>query len=171
MFPFTRQEGVIRKVNTNIAAGEGNEPGKVREVVNSDGTLRYEAWLYNGTGAALTAGRPYYVTYGAIATPLKAAVPATLAAPAMVVFPITALADADWGWFAFAGEVKDLVLVTATAIALGDPLEVINAGVTLIEDAARGVGTVAIAREASSAGGSVALDVYLPGVPVEIAAV
>jgi hypothetical protein len=40
---------------------DGNYPGKVRMVENDDGTVRYDVWLHNDTGGALTAGRPYMI--------------------------------------------------------------------------------------------------------------
>jgi hypothetical protein len=171
MFPFQMQHGQIMGRNTNMASdADGNYLGKVRVVENSDGTLRYDVWLYNATGAALTAGRPYMTAYGAtIPTLLSVAVPATSAYQRYVVFATEATAEAGYGWFAFAGYVYDLVLVNDAGVIVGDPLEVINAGTYLIEDAAESALTVAIALEIAT-GSTVARDVFLPGLPITIAA-
>lgn len=166
-------QGMIFPFNTNLPYdnSDGNRPGKVRMVQNSDGTFQYQVWAKNGTGGALTAKRPYMLSDGTTkADPLVVTVPATAAFYRLCVIATEATPNGEYGWFSFAGWVPD-VQVTATAIAVGDPLEVINAGTTLIEDTGGGsVGTVGFATEANSAGGAQSVDIFMPGRPVQVAA-
>lgn len=171
MYPFMEMDGITVPHNSNFVDDtSGNYLGKVRVIANTDGTIRREVWLYNGTGGALTAGRPYQVNYGATSiTLLSVGVPATSAFDRYVVFATEATAIAGYGWFAFQGHVYDLVLVNDAGVVVGDPLEVLNTGTYLVENAANNALTVAIALEIAT-GAAVARDVFLPGKPCQSAA-
>ncbi len=171
MFPFVAMNGVNVPHNTNFTDDtSGNFLGKTRMVENDDGTVRWDVWLYNGVAGTLTKGAPYQVTFGStIPTLMKVIAPATSAFNRYVVFPVAAVAQGAYGWFAFAGYAYDFVLVNDAGVIVGDPLEVINAGTYLIEDAAQSALTVAIALEIAT-GATVARDVFLPGRPIQSAA-
>lgn len=170
-----QQHGQLQPLNTNVGGDNGNYPGKVRRVYNSDGTVRFDVWAYNGTGGALTAGRPYLLTFGsALATILKVAVPTTNAEICnQGVIALEATANATWGWFAIAGVVKSLALVDGTTdVAAGDHLEVTNGLATALQKDGTALSSksFAVALAAQAADSAVATDILLIGKIHQVAA-
>lgn len=174
MFGFMKQPSGLplipfNSVDAEYDNSEGAAIGTIRQVANDDGTVHYQVRAKNTSGGAMTAGRPYMSTFNS-AGELCFIVPATRAFSSMVAFPTTAIASGGIGWFAFAGNVDDLVLTNGAGIAAGDFLEVINAGTYLIEDgSSESAVSVAVALEAGE-GSTVAKRVFLIGKPVTIAA-
>jgi len=151
----------------------GNYPGKMRMVENTDGSVRWDIWLYNGTGGACVAGRPYAVDVnGTYASPLRVATPATKAIYSHVVVALAATANAVHGWFAIQGFLLGVAFCKGAAIAIGDPLYVSNAlPQHFQEDTAETTATVAKASAANTDNlATSTCDLYLPGTPVLVPA-
>jgi hypothetical protein len=175
VFIFTDQKGELQPRNNNLPYDNtaGNAPGKVRKVYNSDGTVRYDVWLYNGTGGALVAGRPYIVKSGSTkALPQTVLAPsAAVAFPVTIVFPTTALADATWGWFTFAGYSDDIVLVKGTGVAAGRYLKVSGGDPTALLDDGTALTASSIGHAFQTGlAGAATKQVLLYGVRVQVAA-
>lgn len=127
-------------------------PFQIKVLANSDGTLYKVVRAYNGTGSALTAGRPYLLRYdGDEETNPTVIVPATATAVVnYVVFATEAVPAASFGWFVINGWYSVLTNGSGSAIAKDDALEVLNSGVALVLDASYGANTCAIAGAAST---------------------
>lgn len=136
----------------------------------TDGTQHLVVRLYNGTGGAMVAGRPYVLeATGVEATPWQAITPAALAVYQYVVIAKAATAAASWGDFAIQGFVDALVEST-TDIADLDYLDVTpgTSAVAMIKDhsTTRSTASVARACEARTSNDVGMIRVQLLGDPV-----
>lgn len=136
---------------------------------NSDGTPYWLARVYNGTGGALTANRPYMLTFSGASTtapnPRVTALAAAAGVPTQVVIAHEAIADASWGWVCFQGY-HDCGIEGTTDVAAGDFLKIDAAVSTtgLIKDAtSRSSASCAIACEAQASNSVVDKRVFLIG--------
>lgn len=134
---------------------------------------------YNGTGSALTAGRPYILTFDgdeetnpsvAVATASMTGEVTSGSALRRVVVALKATANATWDWFAIQGYVNCLVEGT-TNVAKDDYLELVPASTAtaLQKDAALGNTSVAIACAAQEDNSEVLCRVFLLGERVRLA--
>ena len=125
-----------------------------------------QTFKYVKSHAALTAFQPYCEAFSAVAgAQVKTAAPATLAAPGeLLIVPQVAVTSGYYFWGLIAGPGK--VLMTSETYAVGDHLQVLNAGTALVVDGSTGstaklVNSTAICTEAGTT--AVARGVYLFG--------
>lgn len=137
--------------------------GTILETIDKD-KKAVAKYIYVKSHGALTAYQPYVLNYtGTAGSEVKTAAPATLAAPGQkVVIPQVAFTSGYYGFVLFEGDGK--VLMTAQTYAVGDALQVLNAGTALVVDGTSGsttvgINTSAICKEAGST--AVARDSYL----------
>jgi len=139
---------------------------------NSDNQTPFQLCrVYNGTGGALTANRPYLLTFAGTSTTVENPRVTALAAQAgvqnHVVIAHEAIPDASWGWVCYQGY-HDCGIEGTTDVAAGDFLKVDAATSTagLIKDGtSRTQQSCAIACEAQADNSVVAKRVYLFGGP------
>ena len=144
--------------------------GTIVEVVEkaaiSSETASYavKKYIYVKSHAGLTAYQPYVLLEGSTAgAEIATAAPSTLAAPGQkVVVPQVAFTSGYYGFVLFEGDGK--VLMTAETYAVGDFLQILNAGTALVVDGTSGsttklVNSCAICKEAGST--AVARNFYL----------
>ena len=129
-------------------------------------------YLYCKAHTGLTAYQPYVVTYGATAgAEVVSAAPVTLAAPgALVVTPQVAVTTGYYFWGMIQGDGK--VLMTSETYAVGDFLQILNAGTALVVDGSTGstvqlVNSSAICKEAGTT--AVARKCYFLGASAVVA--
>ena len=148
---------------------------QVTEAADQQGAVRFngkvkEIKVYFATG--FTKGRPYMVANDALG--IKGVALATSATvPRFIVFPQgDTTATAGWYWCALEGTAQVMVDGTV-AVAAGDLIEVLNAGVACIEDHATtfSIGSLGVALSAQAVASAVLTSVYLFGKAVNIAAV
>lgn len=139
---------------------------------NSDNQTPFQiVRVYNGTGGALTANRPYLLTFAGTSTSAENPRVTALAAQAgvqnHVVIAHEAIADASWGWVCYQGY-HDCGIEGTTDVAAGDYL-LVSAGVSttgLVKDGtSRTQQSCAIACEAQATNSVVDKRVYLFGGP------
>ena len=145
-----------------------DSPLKIEERHNSDGTRYLCVRLYNATGAALVAGRPYVVEYdGDEETNPSVITPAALAVYQHVVFATEATATASWGWFVIQGTYDGVLVEGTTDVAKDDYLDCTpgTSAVALIKDhsTVRSTASVARACAAQAANSIVATRCYIFG--------
>ena len=131
---------------------------EVKEKANSSSetaSLAVKKYIYVKAHTGLTAFQPYVLGQGSTAgAEVVTAAPATLAAPGQqVVIPQVAFTTAYYGFALLQGSGK--VLMTAETYAVGDFLQVLNAGTALVVDGTSGspaklVNSCAICTEAGS---------------------
>ena len=128
--------------------------GDVLSFSDSDYTA-VKKYQYCKAHTALTAYQPYVITYGATAgAEVVSAAPVTIAAPgALVVVPQVAVTTGYYFWGLIAGDGK--VLMISETYAVGDFLQILNAGTALVVDGSTGstiqlVNSSAICKEAGS---------------------
>lgn len=121
-------------------------------------------YIYVKSHGALTVYQPYVLTESSTAgAEVQTAAPATLAAPGQkVVVPQVAFTSGYYGFVLLEGDGK--VLMTAETYAVGDFLQILNAGTALVVDGTSGataklVNSCAICKEAGST--AVARNFYL----------
>ena len=132
-----------------------------------------KVFKYVKAHAALTAYQPYVVSTAAtVGSEVITGAPATLAAPGLLVcVPQVAFTSGYFGFVLVEGEGK--VLMTAETYAIGDFLQILNAGTALVVDGTTGstvqlVNSSAICKEAGTT--AVARKTYLLGNPAVVAA-
>lgn len=160
--------GVMVPPQTRALQLPRHESLKAETRYNDDNTPYQVVRLYNA-GSALTANRPYLVTFAGTAVttenPRVTALADTGDTPACVVVAMEAVGATSWGWFAFQGYVECGVEGT-TDVAAGDFL-LVSAGVSttgLVKDATtRSKRSCAIAMEAQASNAVVTTRVYLLG--------
>jgi hypothetical protein len=138
---------------------------------NSDNTPFQLCKVYNGTGGALTANRPYLLTFAGTSTTAENPRVLALAAQAGVqnhiVIAHEAIPDASWGWVCYQGY-HDCGIEGTTDVSAGDYL-LVSAGVSttgLVKDGtSRTQQSCAIACEAQATNSVVDKRVYLFGGP------
>lgn len=134
---------------------------------NDDGMPYEVVRLYN-SGSALTANRPYLVTFAGSSVTVQNPRITALAAvggPFQVVIATEPVAASSWGWFCYRGY-YDCGLEGTTDIAAGDFVKVDAAVSTtgLIKDGtSRTIQSVGIATEAQAANSVVNKTIYLFG--------
>lgn len=135
---------------------------------NDNGTPYWLCKVYNGTGSALVANRPYMLTFAGSSTSAENPRVTALAAsgaPQQCVIAHEAIPDASWGMVCYQGY-HDCGIDGTTDVAAGDYL-LINSGVSttgLVKDGtSRSTASVAIAMEAQAANSTVDKRVYLTG--------
>lgn len=134
----------------------------------SDNMPYQVAKVYNGTGSALVANRPYLVTYAGssvtVENPRVTAL-AAVAGPYQVVIAEEAIPNGEWGWVCFQGY-HDCGVEGTTDVAAGDFLKVAAGTSTsgLVKDGtSRTVESVAIACAAQASNAVVDKRVFLLG--------
>ena len=146
--------------------------GMVVEVVekanSSSETASYavKKYMYVKAHAALTQYQPYVVANSSTAgSEVITAAPSTLAAPGQkVVIPQVAFTSGYYGFVLFEGDGS--VLMTAETYAIGDFLQILNAGTAMVVDGSTGspaitINSTAICKEAGTT--AVARKCYLFG--------
>lgn len=142
---------------------------EVEEKANSSSETATKAtkkYIYVKSHAALTAYQPYALGESSTAgSEVITAAPATLAAPGQkVVIPQVGFTSGYYGFVLFQGDGS--VLMTAETYAVGDYLQILNAGTAMVVDGTTGspaktVNSTAICKEAGST--AVARACYLFG--------
>lgn len=135
--------------------------------VAENGVALPTVYKYIKASAALTKNVPYVLVEKA--DTIGTASPATSTVGKIIGIPQVAIASGSYGFVAIQGPCK----AVCGAIAKGDTMEVLNAGVSLTVDGSTGspaetAGTVAIAAETSANGGTIAVN--LLGKRVTVAA-
>lgn len=132
-----------------------------------------KTYIYVKAHAGLTAYKPYVLAIGAVAGAEKVTkAPATLAAPGSIVaVPQVAFTSGYYGFVQIKGDAT--VLMKAETYAVGDHLQILNAGVTLVVDGTssstvESINTCAISKATGTT--AVAQPVYLKGEMAVIAA-
>ena len=125
--------------------------------VAPDGVSIPTTYKYIKAAANLTANQPYVLVNNADG--VTTASPATSTVTKIIGIPQVAIASGSYGWVA----VKGLCQAKTGIQALGDTLEVINSGTTLIVDGSSGspaetANTVAISCEAAAAAATVTVN-------------
>lgn len=146
--------------------------GRVITLKDTDYTTE-KKYMYVKSHAALTAYQPYIVSYsGTSGAEFVTAAPATLAAPgSLVCVPQVAVTSGYYCWVQIQGDCK--VLMTAETYAVGDFLQILNAGTALVVDGTSGatvqlVNSSAICKEAGTT--AVARKAFLLGERAVVAA-
>lgn len=146
--------------------------GIVVSTIDED-TKAVHKYMYVKAHTGLTAYQPYIIGNSATAgSEVITAAPATLGAPgSLVCVPQVAITSAYYGFVQIEGTAT--CLLTAETYAVGDTMQILNAGTALVVDGSTGspattVNTSAICKEAGST--AVARSIYLIGRPAVVAA-
>ncbi len=136
---------------------------------NSDGTPFWVCRVYNGTGGALVANRPYMISFeGAAATtanPQLTALAAQTGVPNQIVIALTTTANGEWGDVVYQGY-HDCGVEGTTDVTADDYLKVdaVTSSTGLVKDStSRTAQSCAIAMAAQTTNSVVDIRVYLVG--------
>ena len=128
--------------------------GDVLTFSDSDYTA-VKKYMYVKSHTALTAYQPYAIAYGSTAgAEVVTAAPLTIAAPgAYVCVPQVAFTSGYYGWVLIQGDGK--ALMTSETYIVGDMLQLVTTGTTLVVDGTSGnspisANTCAVCKEAGS---------------------
>ena len=155
---------------TAVSTTQLHNIGEIVEVATSE-TAQPAKYLYvKASGAALTAYRPYVISQ--TNTLLKGVAPATSTTVTKVIgIPQATIADGSYGFVCIAGPCSASIYTAA----VGDHLEVLNAGTYLVVDGStgsttEGTGSVAICAAVNAAAAGATKSIVLIGKAVTIAA-
>jgi hypothetical protein len=146
--------------------------GSIVEVEDTT-TQTLQRYMYVKAYGALTVYQPYVMTNSGITgSEVTTSTPFTLAAPgSLVCVPQVAFPSGYYGFVLIQGTGK--VMMSAETYALGDMLQILNNGVSLVVDGSSGapvlsVMTSAVCRESGNT--AIARNVYLFGRPAVVSA-
>ena len=164
--------GNIGDLTTPTAAQQYNL-GDVQIYADSDKTGVKKYMYVKALSAGMTAYQPYVITNtGTAGAEVITLAPATLTTCGLVIgVPQVAFTASYYGWVLIEGDGK--VLMISETYAVGDKLEVLNAGTAAVVDGSTGstvttIGTFAVCKEAGTT--AVARACYMVGRPVAVQA-
>lgn len=157
--------GNIQDLSTPTATQQ-YKLGTIVKVLDDSKTAESE-YMYVKAHTGLTAYQPYVLNYSSTSgAEFRTAAPATLTAPgSLVVVPQVAFTANYYGFVLIKGDGK--VLMSAQTYAVGDFLQILNAGTTLVVDGTTGspvrlINSCAICKEAGTT--ATARNVFLFGI-------
>ncbi len=154
--------GIVRPFDT--LAFVGGVQG-VKTFENSDGTSFDAVRLFNATGVALTAGRPYIVGYDGDeeTNPFVFVAVAALAFPVWQVIAVNATPVAAWDWFGYRG-IMPVVAILGTTGIKDDHFHLSAAAPTGLTEAAgqpaRTLATIGVLTETANPAGNYRFNLY-----------